>query len=194
MSKPAWKSWKQKPCPVYLGKWYQDRWAKASLSERALWVMASQEGVEETPSNWGPKVSLYLRAAGVFSPAPWCAAFLTWALLEAGADRKKLPVNPASTFFWWSWAKANKRLISEGSKIVRGNFGVWNGKGGGHIFAVVKPVGAYAAETLEGNTNKAGAREGEYVMRRERSWGQMSRYPRFGWIQIDDSLGVNDFA
>ena len=187
-------TWKSKPAPAYLLAWAKDGWASASLSERTLMVLDSQVGVKESPSNWGPKVSMYLRAAGILTPAPWCAALLTWALLEAGADRKKLPRFAASTYYWWSWARANKRLISKGSKIVRGNFGVWNGKGGGHIFAVVKPVGAYAAETLEGNTNKAGAREGEYVMRRQRSWGQMSRYPRFGWIQIDDSLGVNDFA
>lgn len=192
MRKPTFKTWKEKPCPSYLGQWHIDRWANAPLSERALWVMASQEGTAESPANWGPKVSLYLRAAGVLSPAPWCAAFLTWALLEAGADRKKLPKFAASTYFWWKWAKENRRLILDGAKIVRGNFGVWHGQGGGHIFAVVKPAAAYWAETLEGNTNKAGSREGRFVMRRERSWAQMASYPRYGWIAIDDRLGVGE--
>lgn len=182
--------WKNNPAPDYLNGWAQPRWATASLAERTLMVLDSQVGVEESPSNWGPKVSLYLRAAGIFSPAPWCAALLTWALLEAGADRKKLPRFAASTYYWHEWARQTKRLINDGQRAQRGFFGVWNGKGGGHIFAVTERKGAYSVATIEGNTNAAGSREGKFVMRRVRSWSQMAAYPRFGWIVIDDFLGV----
>lgn len=182
--------WKSKPAPGYLKPWAKTDWAEASLAERTLAVLDSQVGVAESPSNWGPKVSLYLRAAGIFSPAPWCAALLTWALLEAGADRKKLPKFAASTYFWWDWARKNKRLITDGKRARRGFFGVWNGKGGGHIFAVTRPQGTYSVMTIEGNTNEAGEREGKYVMRRYRPWSQISAYPRHGWIVIDDSLGL----
>ena len=184
------KFWKHKPAPDYLGAWAIGAWASASLAERTLMVLDSQVGVEESPSNWGPKVSMYLRVAGVFSPAPWCAALLTWALVEAGADRKKLPKLAASTYYWHEWAKATGRLITDGTKAQRGFFGVWNGRKGGHIFAVTRRSGTYQVMTIEGNTNEAGEREGKYVMRRYRSWSQMAGYPRFGWIVIDDSLGV----
>jgi hypothetical protein len=183
-------TWKSKPAPAYLNAWARDGWASAPLSERVLMVLDSQVGVKESPSNWGPKVSMYLRAAGILSPAAWCAALLTWALLEAGADRKKLPRFAASTYYWWKWAQENKRLITDGSRFFRGHFGVWNGKGGGHIFAVTRKSGTFSADTIEGNTNAAGAREGKYVMRRYRPWSQISAYPRHGWIVIDDSLGL----
>ena len=188
MSNPAWKS---KPCPAYLKAWAKPGWADASLAERTLMVLDSQVGVKESPSNWGPEVKEYLNAAGVHAPAPWCAALLTWALLEAGADKKKLPDNPASTYYWYQWAKANKFLATRWSGAKRAVFGIWNGAGGrGHIFAVTKVLGSFRVATIEGNTNAAGSREGKYVMRRNRTWATLLAYPRFGWIEIPDSLGV----
>jgi len=184
-------TWREKPAPSYLKAWARQNWSEASLSERTLMVLDSQVGVEENPSNWGPEVKKYLNAAGVNTPAPWCAALLTWALLEAGADRKKLPENAASTFYWYQWAKENKFLATRWSGAKRGVFGIWNGRDGrGHIFAVTKIIGPFKVETIEGNTNSAGSREGRFVMRRSRTWATLMAYLRFGWIEIPDSLGV----
>jgi hypothetical protein len=156
-------------------------------------VLDSQVGVEENPSNWGPEVKKYLSAAGLNAPAPWCAALLTWALLEAGADRKKLPEKAASTYYWYQWAKENKFLVTRWAGAKRAVFGIWNARSGqGHIFVVTKVLSRFRVATIEGNTNKAGSREGRFVMRRERTWGTLLAYLRFGWIVIDDSLGVND--
>lgn len=185
--------WKSKPAPSYLKAWAKTDWAEASLAERTLMVLDSQVGVEENPSNWGPDVKKYLNAAGVNAPAPWCAALLTWALIEAGADRKKLPDNAASTFSWWAWAKENKLLSSRWAGAKRGVFGFWNARNGfGHIFAVTKVLSAFRVTTIEGNTNKAGSRDGRFVMRRERNWSLLLAYPRFGWINIPDSLGIGE--
>lgn len=184
-------SWRDKPAPSYLKAWARQNWSGASLSERTLMVLDSQVGVEENPSNWGPEVQKYLKAAGLDQPAPWCAALLTWALLEAGADRRKLPDNAASTYFWWAWAKENKLLRSKWLGIKRGVFALWNDRNGkGHIFAVTKVLGAFTVETIEGNTNAAGSREGRFVMRRKRNWSLLAAFTRFGWLEIPDSLGV----
>ena len=88
------------PKPSYVTTVSAAEWASLPLPERFLHVARSQVGVREVTANWSPIIKLYLKVAGVFSPAPWCAAFLTWCLLEAGADRKKLPKFPASTYYW----------------------------------------------------------------------------------------------
>lgn len=169
-------------------------------------VMRSQEkaNVRELTRNWSPQIRAYLAVTGIFSPAPWCAAFVTWCLLEAGADRKKLPKNAASTYFWWKWAKETGRLKASAAGAPvnepdRGDLFVWNGDKGGHMGGVVavqrgRGVGgrgvAEVMHTIEGNTDRAGSREGVAVMDRERTWPELRRHKRYGIIQIPDELGV----
>ena len=157
-------------------------WNSAALQERTLFVARSQqkEGVKEVGNNWGPVVKMYLKVAGLRSPAPWCAAFLTWCLVEAGADRKKLPKNPASTYFWWKWAKDTDRtMVTPG----RGNVFVWNGKGGGHI-GLITGIDRGMLTTIEGNTNEEGSREGTAVMNKLRKMSRIQSFPRWAYIDI----------
>ena len=178
---------RNKPRPAYVKTLDDYAWHNASLMERALHVAASQEGVKEITPNWSPVIKAYLAVAGVFSPAPWCAAFVTWCLLEAGADRKKLPKLAASTYYWWEWASKNALLL--GRPKARSIF-VWNGKAGGHTGFVsqVEPNQQDQYTTIEGNTDKAGSREGTKVMRRTRRTLEMVRYPRHGFFAIPDTF------
>lgn len=184
---PSHLKGKHKPRPAYVLTMDDEAWNRASLSERALHVARSQErlDVREIPkgSNWGKVVQMYLKVAGLFSPAPWCAAFVTWCLIESGADRKKLPKNPASTYFWWAWAKERGRL-ADGPR--RGDLFVWNGKSGGHIGFCLNDAGKF--RTLEGNTNDDGSREGYEVAELTRRTSDLQRHPRWGFILITDSL------
>jgi uncharacterized protein (TIGR02594 family) len=159
-------------------------WASSVLSERALFVARSQqkEGVKEIGNNWGPVVKMYLAVAGIGSPAPWCAAFVTWCLLEAGANKKKLPKNPAATYFWWDWSRKTKRTASG---PARGLLFVWNGKGGGHIGVIVGNTSAHFV-TIEGNTNEAGSREGTAVMDKTRKTSDLVKHPRWGFIDVSE--------
>ncbi len=188
--------WKDKPAPAYLGKWARSKWAEASLKERALYVARSQEEakVREVTANWSPQIRKYLALTGIFSPAPWCAAFVTWCLVEAGADRKKLPALAASTYWWFVWAKQTKRLkVDKRGRPVndpeRGDLGGWN-TGAGHIFFVLAVDEEKDVATLEGNTDNAGSREGVAVKDRVRSWPQLKRHLLHGYIRITDDLGV----
>lgn len=197
-------TWRDIPKPAYVTTMDADAWKQADLAERAIHVARSQQkqGVQEFPkgSNWGPRVSLYLKVAGFVSPAPWCAAFVTWCLVEAGADIKKLPKNPASTLSWWEWArwKDYDRLELESGfgqgqnhKTQRGLLGVQNGKGfAGHIWFCMDDKDPHA--TLEGNTNKGGSREGYGVFDRLRNLASMQAYPRWAFIRIPNSLGVGE--
>lgn len=172
------------PKPEYVKTVSAEEWRTLPLSERWLHVARSQVGVREVESNWGPVVRLYLKAAGLFSPAPWCAAFVTWCLVESGAVRSKLPKFAASTYWWWKWATDNKRLHAIPR---RGDIGVVNGKSGGHQFAVrASTLGGNLFSTIEGNTNDEGSREGYEVCDRERSVRQyMEKYPRWGFIGVE---------
>lgn len=178
---------RNKPKPAYVKTLDDQAWRNASLMERALHVAASQVGVEEVTENWSPAIKAYLAVAGVFSPAAWCAAFVTWCLVEAGADRKKLPKLAASTYYWWEWAKKNALL--SGHPKARSIF-LWNGAKGGHTGFVsqVEPDDPDRYHTIEGNTDKAGSREGKRVMRRDRRTTEMVYQPRRGFILISDSL------
>lgn len=171
------------PKPAYVKTLTDGAWDGATLAERALHVARSQDSVREAGTNWGPKVSLYLRLAGIFSPAPWCAAFVTWCLVEAGADRKKLPKFAASTYFWYAWANKTGRARTFPE---RGRVAVQNGAGGGHIWFCLS--GADPHRTLEGNTNPGGSREGYGVFERKRHATNMRKHPRWCFIAIGDDL------
>lgn len=137
--------------------------------ERSLHQAASQVGVREVPkgSNWGPMVSLYLKAAGLLKPAYWCAAFVTWCIVAAGGKRSSLPKLAASTYWWMVWARNTGRNVN---KPKRGYLFVWNVKGAGHIgFITSVSDSGQTFETIEGNTNSGGSREGYEVARRTRT-------------------------
>jgi hypothetical protein len=171
------------PKPAYVKTVTDSEWRSLKLGERALHVARSQVGVRESSENWGPMVRAYLAVAGLFSPAPWCAAFVTWCLLEAGAVRSKLPKLAASTYWWFVWAQSTKRLRSIPR---RGDIGVVNGAKGGHEFFVRMATGKDEFSTIEGNTNDEGSREGYEVCDRERSVrGYMMKFVRWGFIDVE---------
>lgn len=160
-----------------------DQWAALPLRERALHVARSYVGEKESAPNDSKLIRFWLKLSGVLVPAPWCAAFVTACLLEAGADRKKLPKFAASTYFWWLWAKQSGRLHT---MPKRGNAFVWNGKAGGHVGFVRstdEPQGRFGS--IEGNTNDEGSREGYEVCDRARFPREVSKHPRWGYINLD---------
>lgn len=158
------------------------------FTERALLVAASLVGKEESPrgSNWGPFVESLLRRAGLNAPAPWCAAFVNWCVLEAGGVDKRLWTHRASTYYLWHWALGVKL---DRPKPERGMVFVWNDAGGGHtgLITKVKAFGLYL-ETIEGNTNDGGSREGYAVCRRTRSVASIKNHARWAFVDIR-SLG-----
>ena len=178
---------RSKPKPDYVKTMDAQTWASASLIERAVHVARSQERlkVREITENWGGMVTVYLRVAGLVSPAYWCAAFIYWCLLEAGADKKKLWSNPASTYFMWLWAHKNGRLVT--NRVIGRSVGVYNKALGGHTWFFLNDTG----DTIEGNTNVVGSRNGIGVFERNRSLAKMQAYPRYGCIRITDDLYAN---
>lgn len=155
------------PKPTFVTTMTEQEWRNAMIPERALHVARSQVGQREWMGqpNWGPMVKVYLKVAGWLTPAPWCAAFLYWCLVTAGADKKKLPRNPASTWSWVNWARAHGR-VHKGPN--RGFAFVWFRPGVGGHCGLVAEVKAVTVRTFEGNTNDEGSREGVEVAQRHR--------------------------
>jgi len=179
------------PCPPDVASLFPSfDWANASLSERALHLARSQERlkVREVGRNWGPKVSLYLRVANVFGPAPWCAAFVFWCLVLSGADRRLLWKWPASTWSLAVWARKEGRLKpspARGRAFVW-NSGSWTRSGSGHTGFCLEPAAADGSfTTIEGNTNAGGSREGVAVLERTRRTVLVARYPVNGYVSFE---------
>lgn len=171
--------------PAFVKTMDDNTWDAAPLKERFLHVMRSQVGVEEVPrgSNWGPKVKAYINSTGLNSPVYWCACFVTWCLVQAGADIRKLPKNSASTYYWWEWANETGRVEKT---AARGRVALYNGDNGGHIWGCTD--GAEPHTSLEGNTNPGGSSNGYGVFERKRSVFLMKSHKRWCFIRIDDSL------
>lgn len=175
------------PRPGYLGNLLEgDAWKNASLVERCVHVARSQERqkVRELKPNWGGMVTVYLNVAGWFTPAPWCAAFVYWCLVESGADKKRLWKNPASTWSLYMWAKATGRL---GRVPGRGRAFVWNTgsetkPGSGHTGFCLSA--ANPTPTIEGNTDSKGSREGVMVAQKERPGNLLRRFPLWGYVDF----------
>jgi|688.fasta_scaffold76603_5 hypothetical protein len=133
-------------------------------------VLETQIGVSEQPSgsNWGPKVSEYLAAAGISFPAPWCAAFIEWGMQKIGKKGAGAYVP--------SWNVAAKVV----KHPRRGDLGLIyfpSLKRYAHIYCVSETISSSSVRTIEGNSNRAGSREGTEVVKKIRP--KTARYVRW---------------
>lgn len=113
-------------------------------------IACSQVGVEEVPagSNRGVAIDGYLRPAGVGLGQPWCAAFVSWVLREAGVPREEFRYTASA-------AGLLKQLRPAVGGLMPGDvFGWVNPDGTGHVGFVIGDDGtpAGAVITCEGNS------------------------------------------
>lgn len=142
----------------------------AAIAERYL-------GTEESPkgSNCGPVVNTF-KAATTLAPKgdwPWCAAFVSFCVqsLIKESIRESIEAPPflALAYAFEPWGKRNNALIFRPRHCPpyipqRGDIVIFNFS---HIGIVTKG-GQNSFETIEGNTNAAGGREGYQVARKTR--------------------------
>ena len=142
----------------------------------------SQVGERETGNNGGTAVRKY-QAASYLAPGPWpwCAAFVCWCFQQAQKAHPMAMERPTTPGAWdfENWArKAGAELIKPASKtkVRRGDILVYTFS---HIgIAVGNESGGYV-ETVEGNTNQAGSREGDGVYRKKRPKKKIRSIIRF---------------
>jgi hypothetical protein len=159
-----------------------EQWAKAELVERSLRVASGLINVKEVGNNAGTMVGKFLAAVGLGTGYSWCAAFLYYCLITAGANPAKLPQKrkAASVNEWRKWAVATGRIRSI---PVRGQAFFWVNKGKGHIGRCLENKSPF--ETIEGNTNAKGSREGDGVYRKSRTTQQLKANELWGFINLD---------
>jgi hypothetical protein len=148
------------------------------MIENAL-LWASKEAdvykVTETKTNSSPRIDQYLKLAGGSPGMPWCAAFVTWCLYNAGIQLRHLPKKPKtlSACSYLEWARSIHIATESIEHVQRGDLFCWCNarKWQGHIGFVVekkKVFGMWFIRTIEGNSNDQGQREGIRVQRRGR--------------------------
>lgn len=148
----------------------------AAERSRAVDVALKEVGVTESPagSNWGPRVSQYLRAAGINFPAPWCAAFVTWVLGRIGYV--VTTPGPASVESWVVWGGKHGKIVQ---RPFRGDLVCYDWDGNrwyDHIGFVDRVLAlrwrgrvfAGYIRTVEGNTSFGNNSNGGKVMVRYR--------------------------
>lgn len=149
-----------------------------TLAEKTLEIALTQVGFHEQPfgSNSGPEVDEYLRSVHLPPGNPWCAAFVGWCFTEAvkvvGGPPWFRPSGGAIQQYFTNVHLAIDSpgdqpciFIKEGSDHVHGHTG----------FVIrVRPDGLF--DTVEGNSNSAGARNGDSVVLHTRSPGEIRYY------------------
>jgi len=146
------------------------------LSARALEIATTQLGVHEKgSSNSGPEVDKYLKSVGLTAGFPWCMAFVYWCYNQASIESgvANFLIRTAGVLHQWNEQQPVRKIVLD--KVLKDPaiikpgavFIMDHGKGNGHTGLVEKIHGS-SIDTIEGNTNDEGSREGYEVCRRTR--------------------------
>lgn len=136
----------------------------------SVWLIAySQVGVEEHGGpNRGKEVEAYLASTGLGGGYPWCAAFTTWCLKNAGWTGS-LPTYSAYVPSWEAWGQTKGYIIPY-TKARMGDFVTYqfdNDAESDHIGVVTRKT-ASTLYAIEGNTSNTNWADGDGVFERER--------------------------
>lgn len=153
--------------------------AKPSLQK----IYTSFIGVrEKTGNNDGVEVEMFLKSVGLGKGYAWCAAFVKYCLLQANVKAAE-KINGMAL----SAVNYSEMVYNKGKKIKdikAGDVGTLyypSLKRIGHTFFIDKEINSSIYESVEGNTNGGGSRDGDGVYRRKRSYN--STYNISRWIK-----------
>lgn len=163
------------------------------LRRRLIDIAVAEVGLKEIPGhpNVGIEVEKYQRATWLApGPWPWCAAFTAWCVrewLKAPDVLRALALSPAMAeewrcksaraFDWEPWAVKRKLpVLEEGQLALMGDVITFDFS---HIgFVTADEIAGRPLQTVEGNTNGAGSREGDGVWKKTRVDSLTRRYIR----------------
>lgn len=150
---------KLKPLPKVLSK---------ELHIAAMEVALSQFNVKElTGKNDGEAVEIYLKSIGLGKGYSWCMAFVYWCYEEASKilGVKNPLIKTGGVLKQWNDINREKKIwASSKTKPKVGDIFIMDfGKGQGHTGIVTKVNANGSVETIEGNANSYGSREGNQV-------------------------------
>ena len=158
------------------------------LAQRLVELAKKEVGVEEIGrTNCGPRVNEYKSATWLppDQPWPWCAAFIDWLVMRAMADsgQKFTFERPRTAGAWdlenWSmkqdgstWTKLNPQA----GDIAAGDIVIFTFS---HVGLAIGIPSKGMVETIEGNTDGNGSRDGGGVWRKQRKISQIRSRIRF---------------
>lgn len=148
----------------------------SAFIDKLLEMAAAEVGVRETSPNRGPRVDEYHRYAGR-DPAQadsWCAQFVGFVAGHAAAAVGIQNPLPKSSSVMGLWQRS-PQSSHEDEPHVGDVFCIDHGQGKGHCGIVVGlPADVDYIDTIEGNTNAGGSRNGDGVYRRTRKLGEIN--------------------
>lgn len=154
--------------------------ATSPILKASLEVALSQLGIRETKGqpNRGPEVDAYIRSVGLNPTGghSWCQAFVYWCFDKAASTASVANpcVQTGGVLAHWAKSPRGNRVYAQAafddpSTVSPGAiFIVDHGSGRGHTGLVLR-ISAGEIDTIEGNTNERGSREGDGVYRKTRS-------------------------
>jgi hypothetical protein len=148
--------------------------AQAPLAVKLVELARKEIGVQEVNgTNCGPRVNEYKSATSLDPEQgwPWCAAFICWLMREAMKDNSYTFKRPTTASAWgfedWAAKQNNKVQLKKPHKddIKAGDIVMFTFS---HIgLAISDPQDGYI-DTIEGNTDGQGSREGGAVLLKKR--------------------------
>lgn len=136
----------------------------SDLVTGAITIAQTLLGTKETGKNSGPLIDKMLAEVGLQPGASWCAAFVHHCFQQAANALDVLNPCPRTGGVLKLW-----ELAPDVSKLympTRGAIVIMDhGMGHGHCGIIESVNGGGLIETIEGNTNRGGSREGDSVAR-----------------------------
>jgi hypothetical protein len=145
----------------------QYNYERSKRSSAIIGIAAKEVGVRESTRNYSPRIGEYLNYVGFKQAAPWCAGFVSWCHNKIGLGAPRSAWSP-SLF-------PSNRLARDGLPgMVIGIYFPSMGRIA-HVGLIERVQGSLIF-SIEGNTNVAGSREGDGVMRKVRHKRTVAKY------------------
>lgn len=164
--------------------------AQLALKEkdaRLLFGLAAESmvGIYETGgNNQGPLVRLIQDTIGRAEGEPWCAAYvqscLAYAELKTGEVSPIFPTEHVQTMWNKTPMIARVKMFPLKYAIICWRY---DGTSNGHTGVVLEHNRQTKIRTIEGNTNKAGSREGDGVYYKTRDWIREGSLIKMGFLK-----------
>lgn len=146
--------------------------SRPSLGEKLVEILLTKVGVREIPanSNRGPDVEEFQRATWLAGTGwPWCAAFVCWGMREL-EKLQDFPFQRPRTAAAWGfeeWAiQQGLELFKPPVTIKKGDIVMFTFS---HIGVAIADEQNGFVDTVEGNTDSSGSREGGGVYKKTRA-------------------------